>query len=79
MTGFVEVRSMTSLFGRETSLLGHAAFPASGLGNCLHHITQVSNRTHDFSANRVPSRRRTGKIPAFGRKWDQQPIAPKAP
>jgi hypothetical protein len=63
MNGFVAFGLMIFLFGRDHSLFRRAAFPAFRVGNCPDRITQVADETHDFSADRVPSRRRTGKIP----------------
>src|SRR4051794_32292509 len=50
---FSRSRAIISLFGRETSLLGHAAFPASGLGNCRNCMTQVAETARNFRASRA--------------------------
>src|SRR4051794_10050133 len=72
MTGSVEIGTIISLFGREASLLGHAIFPASGLGNCLSRMAQVAEKICDFSADRALPQGRKAKIPC------QQGISPQS-
>jgi hypothetical protein len=56
MAGFDQARSVISLFRRNASLFGRAAFPVRRLGNFRAGVAQAMERIRDFRANQTPGR-----------------------